>query len=336
LCLEGGFMDNIKVLVINDEGGDIRLEEEIISNSLGLGAGELTITYIPAGDRETIEKELPEAHGVISVYTHFDRKTLEGMKKCRIIATQTIGTNTIDLDAATEFGICVTNVPDYCIEEVALHTVTLAMACVRKIRVYDMLARSKKWNIEDIYKEGTAHRLQGRRYGLVSFGNIAKRVAELMKGFGMKVMAYDPYLEEAVFEEYGVEKVDSLEELFSSCNIISLHTPLTPKTEGMIDMNIVAAGLADKCEVEVAYAIGVAKPISIMVETFGTNKVADEIIEKAIAENFDLRPAAIIDKFNLRRPIYQKLAAYGHFGREDLDLPWEKTDMADVLKKYLQ
>lgn len=231
-------MDNIKVLVINDEGGDIRLEEEIISNSLGLGAGELTITYIPAGDRETIEKELPEAHGVISVYTHFDRKTLEGMKKCRIIATQTIGTNTIDLDAATEFGICVTNVPDYCIEEVALHTVTLAMACVRKIRVYDMLARSKKWNIEDIYKEGTAHRLQGRRYGLVSFGNIAKRVAELMKGFGMKVMAYDPYLEEAVFEEYGVEKVDSLEELFSSCNIISLHTPLTPKTEGMIDMNL--------------------------------------------------------------------------------------------------
>jgi D-3-phosphoglycerate dehydrogenase len=119
-----------------------------------------------------------------------------------------------------------------------LHTVTLAMACVRKIRVYDMLARSKKWNIEDIYKEGTAHRLQGRRYGLVSFGNIAKRVAELMKGFGMKVMAYDPYLEEAVFEEYGVEKVDSLEELFSSCNIISLHTPLTPKTEGMIDMNL--------------------------------------------------------------------------------------------------
>ena len=73
-----------------------------------------------------------------------------------------------------------------------------------------------------------------------------------------------------------------------------------------------------------------------MVETFGTNKVADEIIEKAIAENFDLRPAAIIDKFNWRRPIYQKLAAYGHFGREDLDLPWEKTDMADVLKKYLQ
>ena len=103
-----------------------------------------------------------------------------------------------------------------------------------------------------------------------------------------------------------------------------------------IAKNIVAAGLADKCEVQAAYAIGVAKPVSLMVETFGTNKVADEIIERAIAENFDLRPAVIIEKFNLRRPIYRQLAAYGHFGREDLDLPWEKTDKADVLKKYLQ
>lgn len=102
-----------------------------------------------------------------------------------------------------------------------------------------------------------------------------------------------------------------------------------------IAKNIVAAGLADKCEVELAYAIGVAKPVSIMVETFGTNKVDNEIIEKAVAENFDLRPSAIIEKFNLRRPIYQQLAAYGHFGREDLDLPWEKTDKKDILKKYL-
>lgn len=102
-----------------------------------------------------------------------------------------------------------------------------------------------------------------------------------------------------------------------------------------IAKNVVAAGLADKCEVQLAYAIGVAKPVSVMVETFGTNKVSDEIIEKAIAENFDLRPAAIIESFNLRRPIYQQIAAYGHFGREDLNLPWEKTDKKDILKKYM-
>ena len=102
-----------------------------------------------------------------------------------------------------------------------------------------------------------------------------------------------------------------------------------------IAKNIVAAGLAAKCEVELAYAIGVAKPVSIMVETFGTNRVDNDIIEQAVAENFDLRPAAIIEKFNLRRPIYQQIAAYGHFGREDLDLPWEKTDKKELLRKYL-
>ncbi|WP_326911045.1 methionine adenosyltransferase [Sedimentibacter sp. MB31-C6] len=102
-----------------------------------------------------------------------------------------------------------------------------------------------------------------------------------------------------------------------------------------IAKNIVAAGLADKCEVELAYAIGVAKPVSIMVDTFGTNKIDEEKIEKAIKDNFDLRPAAIIEKLNLRRPIYKQLAAYGHFGRDDLDLPWEKLDKVDILKKYL-
>lgn len=102
-----------------------------------------------------------------------------------------------------------------------------------------------------------------------------------------------------------------------------------------IAKNVVAAGLADKCEVELAYAIGVAKPVSIMVDTYGTGKISEEKIQQAISENFDLRPAAIIEGFNLRRPIYQQVAAYGHFGRDDLDLPWEKTDKAEILKKYL-
>lgn len=97
--------------------------------------------------------------------------------------------------------------------------------------------------------------------------------------------------------------------------------------------NIVAAGLADKCEVEIAYAIGVAHPVSISVDTFGTNKIDESKIVKLINENFDLRPAAIIRKFDLRRPIYKQLAAYGHMGREDLGVNWEKTDMADILKK---
>jgi S-adenosylmethionine synthetase len=96
--------------------------------------------------------------------------------------------------------------------------------------------------------------------------------------------------------------------------------------------NVVAAGLADRCEVQLAYAIGVARPLSINVETFDTGKIADEKIAKLIDEHFDLRPGAIIRDLNLRRPIYRQTAAYGHFGRTDIDLPWEKTNKADALR----
>ena len=99
--------------------------------------------------------------------------------------------------------------------------------------------------------------------------------------------------------------------------------------------NMVAAGLADKCEIQLSYAIGVAHPTSIMVDTFGTGKLSDDRLVEIIRENFDLRPAGIIRMLDLRRPIYKQTAAYGHFGRNDLDLPWEKLDKVELLKKYL-
>ena len=100
--------------------------------------------------------------------------------------------------------------------------------------------------------------------------------------------------------------------------------------------NLVAAGLAKKCEIQLSYAIGVAPPTSIMVDTFGTGKLSDNRLVEIIRENFDLRPAGIIKMLDLRRPIYKQTAAYGHFGRNDLDLPWEKLDRVDTLKKYLE
>ena len=99
--------------------------------------------------------------------------------------------------------------------------------------------------------------------------------------------------------------------------------------------NMVAAGLADKCEIQLSYAIGVAHPTSIMVDTFGTGKLSDDKLVEIIRENFDLRPAGIIRMLDLRRPLYKQTAAYGHFGRNDLDLPWEKLDKVELLKKYL-
>jgi S-adenosylmethionine synthetase len=103
-----------------------------------------------------------------------------------------------------------------------------------------------------------------------------------------------------------------------------------------IAKNIVKAGLADKCEVQVAYAIGVAKPVSVLIDTFGTARVDEALIEAKVAELVDLRPAAIIKRFDLRRPIYCQVAAYGHMGREDLDIPWEACDLVDELKTLLK
>ena len=99
--------------------------------------------------------------------------------------------------------------------------------------------------------------------------------------------------------------------------------------------NIVAAGIAKKCEIQLSYAIGVAHPTSIMIDTFGTGKISEEKLVDIVRENFDLRPAGIIKMLDLRRPIYKQTAAYGHFGRNDLDLPWEKVDKVDNLRKYL-
>lgn len=99
--------------------------------------------------------------------------------------------------------------------------------------------------------------------------------------------------------------------------------------------NIVAAGIADKCEIEVAYAIGVSRPVSILINTYGTGKISDEAITSLVQENFDMRPAAIISQFDLRRPIYKQTAAYGHFGRTDIDVPWERTDKAETLRQKI-
>ena len=99
--------------------------------------------------------------------------------------------------------------------------------------------------------------------------------------------------------------------------------------------NVVAAGLAKRCEVQLSYAIGVSEPTSIMVDTFGTGKISDEELVTIIRKHFDLRPAGIIKMLDLRRPIYKKTAVYGHFGRDDQDFTWERTDMVDVLKAYL-
>ncbi|MCI6854097.1 MAG: C-terminal binding protein [Firmicutes bacterium] len=284
-------MDKIKILVINDEGEDITLEESVLAEAFGTKPANLEVKYIPATDKAAVDAALPEAAGVITVYTEFDEAVLKNMKNCKVIATQTIGINTIDLKAASEQGICVTNVPDYCVEEVAMHTVTLALSAARKVTIYDRIARQKVWNVDDIYKYGQLHRLQGQTYGIVSFGNIGKRVAALMKEFGMKVIAYDPFLPADVFIEYGVKRAESLEELFAACNMISLHTPLTPKTEGMIGYDLMAK----------------MPEGGILINTSRGGIVKEEELSKALKDGI-LGAAAvdvIIDETEFESPLYE-------------------------------
>ena len=105
-----------------------------------------------------------------------------------------------------------------------------------------------------------------------------------------------------------------------------------PRTAAGFWLPVVAAGLAERCQIQLAYAIGVAAPVSVLVDTFGTGKIPDDRLAELVQRVFDFRPAAIIERLNLRRPIYRQTAAYGHFGRTDVDLPWEKEDCTDLLK----
>lgn len=234
-------MEEVKIFVLNDEGEDIQLEESIIAQAFASADRKPVLQYIHAAaceDEQQMNERLKDAEGIISVYTEFDRERLQKLKNCKVIATQTIGVNTIDLEAASDLGICVCNVPDYCVEEVATHTAALALACARKIVRYDEIAKEKLWDLEDIYRCGEVHRMQGQTYGLISFGNIAKKVGQIMKGFGMNVMAYDPFLPAEVFQAQGVQRADTLEQLFEACNIISVHTPLLKSTQGMINYDL--------------------------------------------------------------------------------------------------
>ncbi|GEM_PF-2014983 len=172
----------------------------------------------------------------VCAFIPFGADVLDKLPKCQVVAVPALGTDYIFSEPATERGICMTNLPvSYCIEEVAAHTCALILNCSRRITMMDrgLKAGVRDWT-ERWAERGELHRLKGRTYGLASFGNIARRAAEMMKGFGLEIMAYDPFLPDSIFEKAGAKRADSLEELFASCDIISVHTPYMPQTYHMI------------------------------------------------------------------------------------------------------
>lgn len=228
-------MDKKKIVLYNTEGLGTDVELNFLQ-AHGY-ADKVNLIRIDNDDSEVFFREAQDADGVIVMYQLMPAENLARLKKCQVLTIDAIGVNTIDLKAATELGICVGNVPDYCIEEVATQTVALFLCCARRLNELDQTVRDGQW---DVYAAGQLHRMSDKVYGLVSFGNIARRTVELLRPFGMRLKAYDPYVADEVFAQYGVERVEKLDDLFAQVDYVSLHSPLMDSTRHMINAELLA------------------------------------------------------------------------------------------------
>lgn len=214
-------MPGFRVLVTDQVFPDVEVERELLA---GIGA-ELEVA---GGGPEQVLGLAGDADALLNTYMPLDRGAIARLKRCRVIARYGIGVDNVDLDAAREAGIVVTNVPDYCVEEVATHTLALVLALVRKLPRADALVRAGGWGVGEL---GPIARLSELTVGLVGYGRIARHLAAPLRTMGASVMAHDPLLERA---GDGTRLVD-LDELLAGAQVVSLHCPLTPETRGLFD-----------------------------------------------------------------------------------------------------
>jgi len=214
---------------------------------------------------EDLIKEAEAVDAVITCYAEITGRVIKAMKKCKIIAKTGIGVNNIDLDTATTCGIRVTNVPDYCLDEVSDHALALIMSLVRKIPFIDSTVKKGSWSFEE-YRP--IFRLGGKTLGLVGYGKIAQLLAEKVRPLKIKVIAYDPFVPQEVMQQAGVEKAD-LDDLLQQADYISLHAPLTPLTAGIIDER----------------ALSLVKPTAILVNTSRGQLIDEAALYRALKEN---------------------------------------------------
>lgn len=205
-----------KIVITDCDHGSIEEERAVFGN---LGA-DLELAQISSEDE--ILARCHDADGLLSQYAPLTRKVFEGLPQCKAVSRYGVGVDGIDLTAATEFGIIIANVPDYCMDEVADHTLALFLSWVRRVNLLDRCIESGTW---DFRVAIPIHRLKGRTYGIVGCGRIGREVARRIAGFGLRVIGYDPYLTEAE----GIELV-SLERLLVESDFISIHCPLTEST----------------------------------------------------------------------------------------------------------
>ncbi len=216
-------MAKFKVVLTDNIFPDLDVERELLD--------KVDAELVEIKNGEGLEKEVADADAVINTYAQVPGELIEKMQKCKLIIRNGIGVNTIDVDTCNKKGIMVANIPTYCLDEVATHAVADMLALNRKLLKMDASVRSGVW---DVKKAMPVYSLQEKTLGLVGFGKIPRLVSEKAKAFGMKVIAYDPYLTAEQAAEAGARKVE-LEELISESDYISIHCPLTPETRGMFN-----------------------------------------------------------------------------------------------------
>src|SRR5918999_367065 len=186
---------------------------------------------------ESIRTLARDADALLNTYAPIDRGTLEHLEKCKVIARYGIGVDNIDLEAARERDIVVTNVPDYCVDEVADHTMSLLLAVARKVVIGHAHTMSGGWGIDPLRP---IHRLRGQTLGLIGFGNIARSVGARALPFGLRVLTYDPYIKDNVLHSHGAERAKFLQSLLDASDIVSVHVPLLEETRGLIGEDEIA------------------------------------------------------------------------------------------------
>jgi D-3-phosphoglycerate dehydrogenase len=214
----------LKVVITDYDYGDVNVERPVIE-----GAGFELVAAQCKSEDELVEVA-HDASAVITQYARVGEKTINAFTKCRLIARYGTGVDIVDVEAATRRNILVTNIPDYCVDEVADHAMGLLLACIRKLKIYDKTLRSGVWR----WQIGQPiHRMRGRTMGLLAFGKIARAIAERAKPFGVRRIAYDAYLPKEAFVPYGVTPV-SFDELIEQTDYLMIQVPLTAETRGMI------------------------------------------------------------------------------------------------------
>ncbi|MEQ8197164.1 MAG: C-terminal binding protein [Clostridiaceae bacterium] len=192
---------------------------------------DIELVEIKNGGKKLKSEYIAQADGIMLDYDTVPRELMQQLPNCKIIALQSIGYNTIDIEAATENNTCVTNVPGFCVEEVALHAVGLMIDLVRKISYYDRSVRKGYW---DPFMGEKTYRMTGKTIGLIFFGAIPQAMMPMLKALKLNILVYAPRSSKEFIEKWGAEKAETLEELMEKSDFVSIHTPLTPETAGMI------------------------------------------------------------------------------------------------------